>query len=138
MGLVVNMRSHLIVLFCVFLLFSFGGIEAKRRNGRKRQKPLKAWYGPVSTPDECKSEGRTAELVFKNNKKPSELCTDIEKELCFCLSPKIRGKGRKYQLQNDNTEEALGNMDFDFKCASCHFKWNWRRRSTISLPKDLL
>ena len=43
---------------------------------------LKAWYGPVSTPDECKSEGRTAELIFtskswKNNKKLSELCTDV-------------------------------------------------------------
>ena len=38
---------------------------------------LKAWYGPVSTPDECKSEGRTAELIFKNNKKPSELCKDV-------------------------------------------------------------
>ena len=39
---VVNMKSHLIVLFCVFLLFSFDGIEAKRRNARRRQKPLKA------------------------------------------------------------------------------------------------
>ena len=53
--------------------------------------------------------------------------------MCFCLAPKVWGKGRKNKLQNDNKEEALGNMDFKFKCASCHFKWIWRRPRTVRI-----
>ena len=74
-----SIRATLII-FCSVLIFSFNGIEAKRRNKFARRlvnQSLKAWYGPVTIPDECKSDGRTAKPILKYERKPSELCTDV-------------------------------------------------------------
>ena len=78
--------QHIFLLTCVISAIIFGVAEA--RNGHKkpqkkqeRKLSRQGWYGPVSSPKECKAENRTAEVTLKSEKKPSDLCTDVSKLL---------------------------------------------------------
>ena len=68
-----------LLTICICLLFM---TEAKNKQKwrdltKKQRQQLKAWYGPVSSPDECKAQERTSKILLKSEMKPSEICSDV-------------------------------------------------------------
>ena len=81
LNLVIKMQSiwTKLLICCLILIFSFNGFETKRRSIFPKMLSLTSWYGPVSNPNECKSDGRSGKPISKSERKPAELCTDV----CF-------------------------------------------------------